>query len=44
MEFTNYIPSLDNFINLCSSDVFSKKEITLQSQSAILLVTIKLIV
>ena len=34
MEFTNYIPSLEDFINLCSSDAFSKKEITQQSQCA----------
>ena len=34
MEFTNYIPSLDDFINLSTSDAFSKEEITLQSQCA----------
>ena len=35
MEFTNYIPSLQDFINLSTSNAFSKKEITLQSQCAI---------
>ena len=35
MEFTNYIPSLQDFIHLSISDAFSKKEITLQSQCAI---------
>jgi len=35
MEFTNYIPSLQDFINLSTTDAFSKKEISLQSQCAI---------
>lgn len=35
MEFTNYIPSLQDFIHLSTTDAFSKKEISLQSQCAI---------
>ncbi len=35
MRFTNYIPSLQDFINLSNSDAFSKKEISFQSQCAI---------